>query len=121
MQRRAPINIRRIDRTLVLQHQPNNRHIAHRSRAMQRQLSALILDPSRSLVREQFARCVEIRLRSREVQSRLAIVGLGVDVGVLAQQEIHEGIAILDARGDHQCRPSGAILRVDIEPFAFGE
>lgn len=121
MQRRATVHIRRIHRTIILQHKLHNRHIANSSSAVQRQLAALVFDAGGSFVREEFLGRVEIGLACGEVKGRLAVVGLGGDVSLFGEEEVEERVAVFDARGDHESRPACAVLGVDIEVLALRE
>lgn len=118
MQSSQPIRIRSIDRALLLKQQPHNRHIAHRSGAMQRQLAAHVLDPRARTVLQQRPADVQIALGHREVQRRRARVGLDLGVGFLRLEEQldHLGAAIvLQARGYHQRRPPRPVLCIWLE------
>lgn len=121
MQSRAPVHIRRVDGTVVLQHELHNRHIPNRRGAMERELASLIFHASGGFVREQLPRGVEVGFAGGEVQRGLAGVGLCGDVGLFGQEEVEQGVAVFDAGGDHEGGPARAVLSIDVEILALGE
>lgn len=74
MQRRLPINIRRVQRALVLDQQVDHRHRAHRRGPVQGVLAPLVPDPGGGgwLVVKEFARDVDGVLGGYEVYDCLA-------------------------------------------------